>query len=107
VALKSPSRTRGIGPAAGPIPRVLLGDFNATLDHREFRRVLDRGYYDAADATGDGLRATWPTDRSRPMLTIDHVLLPESIRTRKVNVHDVRGSDHRAVIAEILLPRVR
>src|SRR4051794_27386787 len=28
--------------AGGPRPlRVLLGDFNATLDHRELRRILD------------------------------------------------------------------
>ncbi|MGH2841553.1 MAG: endonuclease/exonuclease/phosphatase family protein, partial [Solirubrobacteraceae bacterium] len=96
---------RGLpGPRAGGVPRILLGDFNGTLDNREIRRLLDGGYYDAADATGDGLRTTWPTNRSRPMITIDHVLVPEAIRTRAVSVHDVPGSDHRAVIAELVLP---
>ncbi len=39
--------------------RILAGDFNATLDHVEFRRVLDGGYRDAADAVGAGLHPTW------------------------------------------------
>ncbi len=92
------------GPRAGAIPRLLVGDFNGTLDHREVRHVLDRGFYDAADATGDGLHATWPRDHVVPMITIDHVLAPQTIRTRKVSTHDVPGSDHRALIAELVLP---
>ena len=92
------------GPRAGRTPRILAGDFNATLDHRELRRVLDLGYYDAADATGDGLHATWPVGRRRPGIVIDHVLVPASIRVRRVSIHEVPGSDHRAVIAELVLP---
>ena len=34
--------------------QILAGDFNATLDHPEFRALLDRGYIDAADAVGQG-----------------------------------------------------
>ena len=92
------------GPRAGRVPRILAGDFNGTLDHREIRRVLDLGYHDAADATGDGLRATWPVGRRRPGITIDHVFAPPPIRVRRVLVREVRGSDHRAVIAELVLP---
>ena len=36
--------------------QILAGDFNATLDHAELRALLDRGYIDAADAVGEGLR---------------------------------------------------
>ena len=46
--------------------RILAGDFNATLDHAELRRVLDRGYEDAADEVGHGLRATWPAEPPDP-----------------------------------------
>ena len=35
-------------PAPGDGPLILAGDFNATLDHAEFRRLLRRGYADAA-----------------------------------------------------------
>jgi len=91
------------GPREGGAPRVLLGDFNATLDHHELRRLLGRGYVDAADAMGDGLRPTWPTTSRRPPLTIDHVLFGAPIEVRRVSVHDVPGTDHRAVIAELVL----
>jgi endonuclease/exonuclease/phosphatase (EEP) superfamily protein YafD len=92
------------GPRAGAAPRILAGDLNGTLDHREVRRLIDRGWFDAADAAGEGLRATWPVGRRRPGLAIDHILVPPPIRVRRVTVHEVRGSDHRAVIAELVLP---
>jgi endonuclease/exonuclease/phosphatase (EEP) superfamily protein YafD len=92
------------GPRAGAEPRILVGDFNGTLDQRAVRHVLDRGFYDAADATGDGLRATWPVARPRPMITIDHVLAPAGFLVSKVSVFDIPGSDHRALIAELVLP---
>jgi endonuclease/exonuclease/phosphatase family metal-dependent hydrolase len=94
------------GPREGRALRILAGDFNATLDQREMRRLLERGYLDAADAVGAGLRTTWPVRGARrPEITIDHVLVPPGVRVRRVAVEDVRGSDHRAVIAVLVLPR--
>jgi endonuclease/exonuclease/phosphatase (EEP) superfamily protein YafD len=94
-----PATTRGA-------VRILAGDFNATLDHAELRRVLDRGYEDAADQVGHGLRATWPANRRLPPpVTIDHVLADERCGVRDVEVVEVVGSDHRAVLAELELPR--
>ncbi len=90
---------------AGGRPHVLLGDFNATLDHSELRAVIDRGYVDAADATGQGLRPTWPVGRhGYPPLTLDHVLVERSVGVRALSVHRIAGSDHRAVVAELGLP---
>lgn len=94
-------------PYDGRALRILAGDFNATLDHREFRRLLDAGYVDAADATGDGLRPTWPVGRPHLSITIDHVLLPPGLAARRVTVQEVRGSDHRAVIAELVFANAR
>jgi len=89
----------------GPV-RILAGDFNATLDHAELRRLLDRRYEDAADAVGRGLRATWPADRRfPPPVTIDHVIADERCGVRSLRVFDLPGSDHRAVLAELELPR--
>jgi endonuclease/exonuclease/phosphatase (EEP) superfamily protein YafD len=89
----------------GPV-RILAGDFNATLDHAELRRVLDRGYEDAADEVGRGLRATWPSNRRfPPPVTIDHVLADERCGVRSLRVIEVPGSDHRAVLAVLELPR--
>jgi endonuclease/exonuclease/phosphatase (EEP) superfamily protein YafD len=86
--------------------RVLAGDFNATLDHAELRDILDSGYVDAADAAGEGLVTTWPEGRVfPPPVTIDHVLADDRIEVGAVSVHDIPGSDHRAVSVELFLPR--
>jgi endonuclease/exonuclease/phosphatase family metal-dependent hydrolase len=85
--------------------RILLGDFNATLDHEALREVLDRGYVDAADAAGQGLAPTWPRGHLLPpTVTIDHVLVDERVRVRDVGIHELPGSDHRAVTADLVLP---
>lgn len=83
---------------------VLAGDFNATLDHRDLRRVLDRGYFDAADAVGEGLTPTWSSHGLLSLpLTIDHVLVDERAGIVDYSVHDLPGTDHRAVFAELAL----
>lgn len=91
-------------PSDGGVPNILLGDFNGTLDNRELRRVLERGYTDAADATGAGLRPTFPVGRAIPPITIDHVLVPPTIEVHALSVHEIRDSDHRALVAELVLP---
>jgi endonuclease/exonuclease/phosphatase (EEP) superfamily protein YafD len=87
--------------------RIMAGDFNATLDHPELRDLLDRGYVDAADAAGEGLVWTWPARRRlrAPPLTIDHVLVDRRVRVERVTVVAIPGSDHRAVIAVLRLPK--
>jgi endonuclease/exonuclease/phosphatase (EEP) superfamily protein YafD len=85
--------------------RILAGDFNATLDHAELRRLLDSGYEDAAAEVGAGLHGTWPHGRRfPPSVTIDHVLADERCGVRSVSVHTIPGTDHRAVLAELELP---
>ncbi|MDA0164509.1 endonuclease/exonuclease/phosphatase family protein [Solirubrobacter ginsenosidimutans] len=87
--------------------QILAGDFNATLDHPELRALLGRGYTDAADAAGKGFTSTWPwLRRTRALpLTIDHILVDKRVTVEKVTVVRVPGSDHRAVIAVLRLPR--
>jgi endonuclease/exonuclease/phosphatase (EEP) superfamily protein YafD len=96
-------------PAASPdgTVRILAGDFNATLDHAELRRLIDTGYEDAAATVGAGLRPTWPRGRRiPPPVTIDHVLADGRCGVREVTIHTIPGTDHRAVFAELVLPRV-
>lgn len=86
--------------------RVLLGDFNATLDHGPLRALIRSGYRDAADAVGAGLTGTWgPYDGDLiPPVTIDHVLADRRIGIRDAAVRGLPGSDHRTVYAELVLP---
>jgi len=83
---------------------LLLGDFNATLDHAALRRLIGTGYRDAADVTGQGLSMTWPYDRLFPRVALDHVLADRRVGVRRVAVYPVPGSDHRAVLAELVFP---
>jgi endonuclease/exonuclease/phosphatase (EEP) superfamily protein YafD len=91
-------------PAAAP--RILLGDFNSTLDHQPLRALIAGGYRDAAATDGQGLIGTWgPYDGDPiPPVTIDHVLADRRLGVGAVSVHDVPASDHRAVIATLRLP---
>jgi endonuclease/exonuclease/phosphatase (EEP) superfamily protein YafD len=86
--------------------RILLGDFNATLDHKALRDLIASGYRDAADTVGKGLIGTWgPYDGDLiPPVTIDHVLADARIGVRDVTVHGIPDSDHRTVIAFLTLP---
>ncbi|MEW2357685.1 endonuclease/exonuclease/phosphatase family protein [Spirillospora sp. NPDC029432] len=99
---------RALPPAdpGGPV-RILAGDFNATLDHAEMRRILATGYRDAADATGGGLRATWPNGahgRPVPGVALDRVVADRRVAVRGFGVHPLPVTDHRAVHAELALP---
>jgi endonuclease/exonuclease/phosphatase family metal-dependent hydrolase len=96
---------------------LLVGDFNATLDHPELRRLLgfihdgdfepdNLGYDDAADRAGKGLVMTWPADRRYPpLIAIDHVLVDRRAGVASFGADDVKGSDHRAVVATVRVPR--
>jgi endonuclease/exonuclease/phosphatase (EEP) superfamily protein YafD len=93
--------------AAEPRADILMGDFNSTLDHAPVRRLIARGgYRDAADATGKGLYGTWGPYAGKPVppVTLDHVLAARRIGIRDVRVRGVKGSDHRSVLATLVVP---
>jgi endonuclease/exonuclease/phosphatase (EEP) superfamily protein YafD len=93
-------------PAPGDCPRILAGDFNATLDHAQFRRLLRRGYADAASQAGHGLSPTWGPQPGRrlTLFAIDHVLIDRRCAALTTSAHWLTGSDHRALYAELRLP---
>lgn len=84
--------------------RILAGDFNASLDHTAFRDLVDRGYADAGEETGEGLEATWSSLPTGPPITIDHILADARCAISSYAVHDLPGSDHNAIVAEVILP---
>jgi endonuclease/exonuclease/phosphatase (EEP) superfamily protein YafD len=103
-AYEVPQLARLLSSQTGPIADA--GDFNATLDNAQFRKLLTVcGCADAAQQSGSAPDMSYPADVALlpPVIAIDHVV------TRKVvahSVHTVRlfGSDHRGLITRIGLP---
>lgn len=86
------------------VPRIVAGDFNATLDHRAFRDVLERNYNDAGQQTGNGFRWTWAPGPRPFKLTIDHIIFNKRAAVSNYRVFDLTPSDHNAIAATITLP---
>ena len=91
--------------ADGP-PRVLLGDFNSTLDHRPLRALIARGYRDAAATLGEGLAPSWGPYGAKPIppITIDHVLADRRLGVTGYATHALPNSDHHLVFAALTVP---
>ncbi|QKW24038.1 endonuclease/exonuclease/phosphatase family protein [Kitasatospora sp. NA04385] len=97
LAAAAPGRTRDA---------VLLGDFNATLDHKPMRDLIDTGLTDTHEELGAGLFPTWPENHPDfrgvpPVIQIDHVLHGSALTALDVSEHALPRSDHRAVVAEL------
>lgn len=88
-----------------PRPVILAGDFNAAPWSHAVDRIAQAT--DTAVAGGlrfsfdIGYRGWWPTI---PM-PIDHILLPEGLAPLDVTLGPGPGSDHRSVIARVVLPK--
>lgn len=84
---------------------IVAGDFNSTPDMRQYRDLLTDGYRDAVEDTGAGFMPTYPSHSwLPPMITIDHVVTRNAMTTSLRTV-GVRGSDHRALLATVEVPR--
>lgn len=99
----------GPAPREGP-PRLVIGDLNATLDHRPLRELLaghgaSHGTWrDAAATVGAGLQGTWPTDATLPpFAAIDHVLVSGPVAPVDVTTRVLPGTDHAGVVARLLV----
>ncbi|HEX6342632.1 endonuclease/exonuclease/phosphatase family protein [Umezawaea sp.] len=83
---------------------VLLGDFNATLDHALMRDLLSAGLVDAHAELGNGWAPTWPADSVLPpVVQLDHVLHGRGLAAVRTDERTLPGSDHRLVFAELAL----
>ncbi|MEP9381349.1 endonuclease/exonuclease/phosphatase family protein [Nocardioides sp. KR10-350] len=90
--------------AAREHPDVMLGDFNATLDHRPFRQILGTGLEDAARLTNAGWQPTWPVGGFGgfplpPYAAIDHVLLGHDVTAISTATVTIPDTDHKALVA--------
>jgi len=80
---------------------LLLGDFNASVHHRRLRELMGSRWRDAGAVAGAGLVRTWGPRVK--LLDPDHVLVDQGMGVAGFEVVSVRGSDHRAVIATVVL----
>ncbi|GAA0229972.1 endonuclease/exonuclease/phosphatase family protein [Cryptosporangium japonicum] len=88
---------------SGPV-RVMAGDFNASLDHSPFRKLVGTGYVDAAAEVGKGLVPTWPMNgNNAPPVTLDHVLVDSRADASRFDAYTIAGSDHRAIVADLVI----
>jgi endonuclease/exonuclease/phosphatase (EEP) superfamily protein YafD len=85
---------------------LIVGDFNATLQHRSFARLVGTRWSVASTRAFGGWRGTWPANRRwRPALfRIDHILAGPGISVRSGRALRASGSDHRPVSAVLQLP---
>jgi endonuclease/exonuclease/phosphatase (EEP) superfamily protein YafD len=85
-------------------PHVVVGDLNASLDHAPLRAAT-AGAVNVAAARGQGLASTWPTAWPRWLgVQIDHVFVSGGVHPAEARVLDLPGSDHRALLARVVLP---
>ena len=97
-----------LGAAASPPgPRIVAADLAATPWQPAFRRLSSRGWRDAADVAGHGLRPTWPAVLAIPIAPLDHVLVAGDLGVAAADTATVAGAGHRALLATITLPVAR
>jgi endonuclease/exonuclease/phosphatase (EEP) superfamily protein YafD len=88
-------------------PLVVLGDFN-TNDGQPFYRLLRWRLADAHRGGGWGFGFTFPTQRDGyplpfSLIRIDYIFHDESWATRAAWTGNLPGSDHRYVVADLIL----
>lgn len=92
-------------------PDLVLGDFNASLDHEPLRDILATGLRDAAEQAGAGWQPTWPADGGfrglplPPAVAIDHVLVGSGLAALRTSTVEIGGTDHLALVAEVIATR--
>ncbi len=91
--------------AASPSPpTMLVGDFNASRWHPQFRKLLGAGLVDAHEARGQGFSRSWPTGAALPrFVRLDHALLDERVIPLQVDDVVVTGSDHLGFVVEVAI----
>lgn len=88
--------------AAGELPTLMIGDFNASYWNPVFRSLLDRDLVDAHIAHGRGWSPSWPTDEVvPPFVRLDHALTGNGLVSTDIEDFDVPGSDHAGFVVTV------
>ena len=96
--------------AAAADADLVVGDLNATPDHRPFRRLEAVGLRSAAELTNAGWQPTWPAPGAYslagllpgwPLVQIDHVLVGPRVTAMETSTVSLEGTDHLALLADV------
>jgi endonuclease/exonuclease/phosphatase (EEP) superfamily protein YafD len=90
---------RLVAEARGPV--LVAGDFNTPPRSQPYRR-LTAALQDCFARGGWGWGYTYRSDR--PILRIDYVFASPEVKVRRCFVPRIGGSDHRPVVADVVLP---
>jgi endonuclease/exonuclease/phosphatase (EEP) superfamily protein YafD len=102
---KFPATLKDFAAQSDGAPILIGGDFNATIDMKPFRELLTDGYRDGAEQAGAGRELTFPANRRfPPFMGLDHVLTRNCTAVSSRTV-EIPGTDHRAVLVTVMLPR--
>jgi endonuclease/exonuclease/phosphatase (EEP) superfamily protein YafD len=91
--------------APGNGTTIVAGDFNATMQFPTLRSFARHAHLvEANQARGQGLASTWPANKPfPPLLRLDHVFV-RHLGVSNVSEFHVPGSDHRGIVAGIVVP---
>ena len=103
-----------VSEAASRHPDVVMGDFNATLDHPSLRTLEADGLRSVTELANQGWQPTWPSNGLftvaglplPPLVQIDHVLVARGLAALDSHSIRVPGTDHRALVARVASKKV-
>lgn len=90
-------------------PDLVVGDFNATLDHVPMQRLVAAGWRDAAELANSGWQPTWPSNELfhlgpvglPPLVQIDHVFVGSGMTALSTHTVEIGRTDHRGLVATV------
>lgn len=86
---------------------IIGGDFNFTERTPQAATLAGLGFVDAQDRGGSGRGATWPVigplRYTFPGIRLDHIYLKGGLACRQLVTGTGRGSDHRPLIADLVV----
>lgn len=79
---------------------LIMGDFNSTWDHAQFRDLLGLDFVDASAEAGEGFHMTYPSGNLPSLVEIDHIVYwrGSGVQVSDLETAVVSGSDHRALL---------
>lgn len=81
---------------------ILIGDLNTVPWDQAFRRFCSRSGLHSLTPLS---HRTWPSVGPFAVIPLDHVLATDGISSTTIRTVPIKGSDHRALIADLQLPR--